>query len=221
MSDLTKVPTATLQAKSNNLRPMASDPDSKINAKEARTEAFYTKEEEPWKKGTVHFSEGGVDKTRPMTKDEYLDHIRTMSVLDIEIQQCQFAKFRDNVVSLRPDLAGLNISFTLDEEGQIKILDPDKVFNSEQLEWLTDSVNKIKDFKQTVQSHARKMMELVDHDTETFGNRYVLNLSNFANTIDYGLIISIKDQYEMNNAWITQILEKGEHREERMIDVRA
>ena len=39
MSDLTKVPTATLQAKSNNLRPMASDPDSKITAKEARAEA--------------------------------------------------------------------------------------------------------------------------------------------------------------------------------------
>lgn len=216
-----KLPAAIPPAISKNSRPATSDLDPQTAAREARAKAFYTKEEEPWKSGTVHYSEGGVDKKRPMTKDEYLDYTRSMSMLDIEIQQCMFAKFRDNLISIRPDLAGINISYTLDDEAQLKILDPDQVFNGEQLDWLTDSLNKLQDFKDTVQSHAKKMMALVDHDTETFGNRYILNLVNFADTIDYGKIISVKDQHEMNNAWIKQIQEKGERREAPVLDLHA
>lgn len=209
------------QDKLKNPQRADSGVDMQISAKEAKAKAFYTKEEEPWKAGTMHYSEEGVDQTRPITKDEYLDYMRTMSMIDIEVQQCQFDKFRNNLIAIRPDLAGINISYTLDSEAQIKILDPDQVFNGQQLEWLTDSLNTLKGFKETVQSHAKKMMALVDHDTETFGNRYVLNLNNFADTIDYGKIISIKDQHEMNNAWIKQIHEKGERREGPVVDLRA
>lgn len=215
-----KLPTP-VQGSPKSPQPFDHDTDPQIAEKEAKSKAFYTKEVEPWKSGTIHYNEGNVTKTRPMTKDEYLDYTKSMSMIDIEVQQCQFARFRENLISIRPDLAGINISYTLDDEAHIKILDPDKVFSCEQLEWLSGAMNNLKDFKETVQSHAKKIMTLVDHDTETFGNRYTLNLMNFADTIDYGKIISVKDQHEINNAWVKQVYENGQHRGEPVVDIHA
>lgn len=214
-------PPAIQLAKPANPKLVTAEVAAPLSDKEARAQAFYMREEEPWKKGVVQYTEGNEDKTRPMTKSEYLDHLKTMSILDIEIQQGNFDKFRNTLIDRRPDLAGKNISYTLDDNAQIKILDPDRVFSEEQLDWLTDSLNKLPGFRDTVQSHARKIMTLVDHDIESFGNRYVLNLMNFANTIEYGTVMSCRNQHELNDSWMSQIHEKGQLREKPLINVHA
>ncbi len=43
------------------------------SAKELLAKAFYTREEEPWRSGTVEYNEGKEIFTREMTKSEYLD----------------------------------------------------------------------------------------------------------------------------------------------------
>jgi hypothetical protein len=214
-------PTANPTATPASPKPVISEVAVALSDKEARAQAFYMREEEPWKKGVVHYIEGTEEKTRPMTKSEYLDHLKIMSILDIEIQQGNFDKFRNSLIDRRPDLAGKNINYSLDDNAQIKILDPDRVFSEEQREWLTESLNKLTGFRDTVQSHARKIMTLVDHDTEAFGNRYVLNLMNFADTIEYGTVMACRNQHELNDRWMNQIHEKGQLREKPLVNVHA
>jgi hypothetical protein len=192
-----------------------------LSAKEQLARDFYTREEEPWKKATIKVIDDDSTIVRAMTKEEYLHHTQIMSDLDLEIMQCKFDKFRKSLIDLRPDLAGMNISYTLGDDAQVKILDPEQTFNENQLEWLTKSMNGIPDFRETVQDHARKVMTLVDHDTETFGNRYVLNLSNFQDVIDYGKIMTVRNQDELSDAWIKQVQEKGQLREDLLVDVKA
>jgi hypothetical protein len=62
-------------------------------------------------------------------------------------------------------------------------------------------------------------MTLVDHDTEAFGNRYVLNLMNFADTIEYGTVMACGNQHELNDSWMNQIHEKGQLREKPLVNV--
>jgi hypothetical protein len=193
-----------------------------LSAKEQLARDFYTREEEPWKKFTTRISHyDGTTTVREMTKEEYLESKRGWSALDLRVMQSQLDKFRNSLIDMRPDLAGVNISYTLGDDAQIKVLDPQQTFNEEQLDWLTKSLNEVPHFRDTVQDHARKIMTLVDHDTETFGNRYKLSLSNFQDVIDYGKIMTVKNQDELNNAWIKQVHEKGELRGERLIDVKA
>ena len=209
-------------------KAMPLEPDSldlakteRPSAKELLAKAFYTREEEPWKGRTVLYSEGSETITRPMTKTEYLKSQKTMLALDLEIQQCQFDRFRGKLIELRPDLAGKQFSYTLGDDAQVKIIDPDNIFSGEQLEWVTDSLNNFPDFTKTAQESAKRMMALVDHDHEIFGNRFSLNLMNFEDTVDLGKLISIKDPERQQVAWIKQIEQNAERRVAPLVDVLA
>lgn len=191
------------------------------SAKELLAKAFYTREEEPWKSGTVEYNEGKEIFTREMTKAEYLDYEKSMTTLCLEIQRYDLDRFREKLVELRPDLGGRKFSYTLGDDAQVKLIDPENLFDAGQLKWMTDSLNELPGFTKTVQECARRMMILVDHDNEMFGNRFSLNLMNFQDTIDFGKLISIRDQEQQENAWIAQIRENAERRNAPLVDIVA
>lgn len=216
----------TTDQKAQKATPLEPEPadlakTEQPSAKELLAKAFYTREEEPWKSRTVLYSEGSETITRPMTKAEYLKSAKSMLALDLEIQQHQFDRFRGKLIDLRPDLAGKQFSYTLGDDARVKIIDPDNIFSGEQLEWVTDSLNNFPDFTTTAQECAKRMMVLVDHDNETFGNRFSLNLMNFQDTVDLGKLISIKDPERQQEAWIKQIEQNAERRVAPLIDVLA
>ncbi len=144
-----------------------------------------------------------------------------MLALDLEIQQHKFDKFRGKLFELRPDLAGKQFSYTLGDDARVKIIDPGNIFSGEQLEWVADSLNNFPDFTTTAQECAKRMMVLVDHDNETFGNRFSLNLMNLQDTVDLGKLISIKDPERQQEAWIKQIEQNAERRVAPLVDVLA
>lgn len=221
---LTKL--VTPDQKAQQVIPPESDPVDLAKAeqpcaKEVLAKAFYTREEEPWRSGIVEYNEGKEIFTREMTKAEYLSYEESMTTLCLGIQQYDFDRFREKLVELRPDLAGRKFSYTLGDDAQVKIIDPENLFNGEQLQWMTDSLNQLPGFTKTVQECAKRMMTLVDHDDETFGNRFSLNLMNFQDTIDFGELISVKDRELQKNAWIAQIHENAERRVAPLVDILA
>jgi len=66
--------------------------------------------------------------------------------------------------------------------------------------------------REDVQHHAKTIMTLVDHDHETFGGRYKLDISNFQDVIDYGKIMNTSVQ-KMQDEWIQQVQSNAEKRD--------
>ncbi len=60
---------------------------------QARAKAFYSREEEPWKGKIYFYSEfGGPKEERPLTKEMYLDDLKSFSNLELRIQQSIYAR---------------------------------------------------------------------------------------------------------------------------------
>ncbi|KPW37563.1 hypothetical protein ALP45_02968 [Pseudomonas coronafaciens pv. atropurpurea] len=55
-------------------------------------------------------------------------------------------------------------------------------------------------------------MTLVDHDHETFGGRYNLDISNFQDVIDYGKIMNTSEK-NRHNEWVQQVQSNAEKRD--------
>lgn len=199
----------------------APEAEPTLSAKEARAKEFYTREEEPWKgKFYLYGNNSRSAEKRPMTKEFYLRQLETDASINLTIQQSYYDRFRKELIELRPDLANKGFSYTLGDDAQIKVIAPENSLSEDEIKWLTDTLNNIEDFKENVQSHARIMMKLVDHDTEKFGEKYILNLMNFQDTIDYGKIVAIRKN-DLSEEWIRQIHENAEKREPSLIDIRA
>ncbi|CAM3411258.1 hypothetical protein PSFL111601_23305 [Pseudomonas floridensis] len=60
-----------------------------------------------------------------------------------------------------------------------------------------------------VRANAKKLMSLVDHDHETFGSRYSLNIENFNSIIDYDKILTAGIN-QMENEWVRQVKNNAE-----------
>ncbi|KAA8713882.1 hypothetical protein F4W70_08680 [Pseudomonas cannabina] len=84
------------------------------------------------------------------------------------IESDHLSKFRNELMELRPDLAGINFSYTLGDDAELKIINLDGKLGEHELKFLTDAINKKTDFKEAAREHAKIIMTLVDHDTETF-----------------------------------------------------
>ncbi|RMQ49763.1 hypothetical protein ALQ04_01306 [Pseudomonas cichorii] len=192
-----------------------------MSAKEALAKAFYTREEEPWVgKFYIYGDDFIKSELRPMTKDIYLRDLDSSAYIHLTQQQCYYDTFRKELVELRPDLANKGFSYTLGDDAQVKVIAYENSLSEDDIKWLTKALNGMDSFKESVQSHARIMMTLVDHDTETFGGKYNLNLLNFQDTIDYGKIVAIRKN-DLSDEWIKQIHQNAEKRETHMIDIKA
>lgn len=187
--------------------------------REARAKAFYTREAEPWKGKTYTYHETGkAEEERPLTKDMYLDNLKSFMRIELEVQQCIYSKIRNELGVFRPDLASQDFSYTLGDDAQIKILDPDQSLSDGDLEYLTKLFNNRRNFRDSVCEHAKMAMALVDHDDKAFGGKYKLDLLNIQNTLDYGKLIMLKPE-KMREAFVRQIIENGEKREQPLVDI--
>ncbi|MDO7927621.1 hypothetical protein Q6A51_12570 [Pseudomonas sp. KFB-139] len=192
-----------------------------LSAREARAKEFYTREEEPWKNRFYYSGSGDPDEVgTPMTKEIFLGFEEMRSASYLSLQQCYYDHFRKELIELKPELAKKGFSYTLGDDAQIKVISYENSLSEDEIKWLTDTLNNIEDFKESVQLHAKSMMILVDHDTETFGGKYNLNLMNFQDTIDYGKIVAVRKN-DLSEEWIRQIEQNAEKRESPLIDIKA
>ncbi|KAA8696631.1 Uncharacterized protein ALO80_00706 [Pseudomonas caricapapayae] len=192
--------------------------------KEELAQAFYTREEEPWLKSFYTFTDytAPVAKTemRQMTKERYLEYLNADAILMSRIQSSCYQKFRAELVDVRPDLAEKNFSYTIGDDAELKIIDLDDKLGTNEIKYLSDAINQKNQFKDAAVRHAKILMTLADHDTETFKGTYKLDLLNFQNIIDLGKIaLSKKD--DPSEIWINQIKEKAEKNSAHLIDTRA
>ncbi|MFJ4142391.1 hypothetical protein [Pseudomonas sp. NPDC089734] len=198
-----------------------AEAESVLSVKEARAKAFYTREEEPWVGKFYYNGKIGAEEIKtPMTKEIFLDFKRASSASQLRIQQSIYDTFRKELIDLKPELANKGFSYTLGDDAQIKVISYENSLSEDDLQWLTKALNGTQAFKESVQSHAKIMMTLVDHDTEIFGEKYNLNLLNFQNTIDYGKIIAIRKN-DLNDGWIQQIHQNAEKRETHLLYIKA
>ena len=217
----TPIPTHVLPRPSGPGAEKALSSTPKINEdpREARAKAFYTREAEPWKNRTYFGAEiGGPIEERPMPKEMYLDHLKSFSNIELQIQQSMYGKIRNELGVFRPGLANKKFSYTLGDDAQVKILNQDALLSEGDLEYLTKRLNNYRGFRDSVQAHAKMAMALVDHDDKAFGGKYKLDLLNIQDTLDYGKLILLKPE-KMHEAFVRQIIENGEKREEPLVDI--
>ncbi|WP_122550257.1 hypothetical protein [Pseudomonas viridiflava] len=188
--------------------------------KEALAKEFYTKEEEPWNKISHNYMQNGVlVSMQHYAKEIYLLSMRVSASRELDNQYAFFHHFKEQVLETRPDLAEKNFSFTLGDDAEIKILDPGKKLNDDDLQWLTRTINSDGDFKSSVRDGAKLIMSLVDHDPKNFSGKTNLTLLNFQDIIDLGKVIS--DPIDMTEGWIKQVKEHDENKGDSLIDTYA
>ncbi|MCQ2992540.1 hypothetical protein NLO88_00875 [Pseudomonas syringae] len=168
--------------KTNSVGKLVLDPSAK--APEAKETEHYVYEEAPWLKLTIN---GPL--VEMSEKSFYLINITLESIGKTEKINSAFKEFSEHLKDLRPDIASTNYGFTLDENANIKILDGRQPLCGADKIWLTDEINKFKDFRNTVHAHSKTLMALVDH-TKDFGGKYNLNRHNFQSVIDYKDILN-------------------------------
>ncbi|POP89659.1 hypothetical protein CXB40_29680 [Pseudomonas syringae pv. avii] len=104
------------------------------------------------------------------------------------IQSSCYQKLRAELVDLRPDLAGKNFSYTVGDDAELKIIDLDDKLGTNEIKYLSDAINQKTQLKDAALTHAKILMTLADHDTDTFKGTYKFDLLNFKNIIDLGKI---------------------------------
>jgi hypothetical protein len=166
--------------------------DTGAKAPEAKEIEHYVYEEAPWLKLTIN---GPL--VEMSEKSFYLINITLDSIGQTEKINSAFKEFSERLKDLRPNIASTDYGFTLDENANIKILDGRQPFSDADKTWLTDEINKFKDFRTSVHAHSKTLMALVDH-TKDFGGKYNLNRYNFQSVIDYKDILNTShhDFYE-------------------------
>ncbi|WP_141230137.1 hypothetical protein [Pseudomonas sp. Irchel 3A5] len=173
-----------VEGKTNSVEKAVLAPGEKAPEKVEDIE-HYVYEEAPWLK--LSFD----DPIMEMCKDGiYLLGIVSESSGKLTKINSAFEEFSEHIKDLRPDIASSNYSFTLDENANIKILDGRQPLSEADKLWLTDEINKFKDFRNTVHAHSKALMAVVDH-TKNFGGKYNLNRHNFQSVIDYKDILNI------------------------------
>ncbi|SDR54024.1 hypothetical protein [Pseudomonas cannabina] len=128
--------------------PLDTLPETKstLSTKEAAAKAFYTREDQPWLnrpyRYTDHTQPEVKTEIRSMTKQEYIEDAYAWSGLMSRIESDHLSKFRNELMELRPDLAGINFSYTLGDDAELKIINLDGKLGEHELKFLTDAINK-------------------------------------------------------------------------------
>lgn len=191
-------------------------PRSVEDERQAQAKAFYTREEEPWLKGYSK-SEMTPEKSAA-AKEMYLSELKRDSIDALKFQGEHYGRMLTEIGIYRQDLAKKNFSYTLGDDGKVKLLDPDNSFTEHERKYLTSLLNEDKKFTESVIKFAKMTMALVDHDDKAFGGKFKLDLLNFKDTVDYRKLMT-SDSKDIYKNLISQILEKGEKREEPLVDV--
>jgi len=180
-----------VDGKTNSVEKAVLAPDEKAPEKAEEIE-HYVYEEAPWLKLNYDdpFMEAFKDRI-------YLFEMACEASSKLTDINSTFEEFSEYIKDLRPDIVSTNYGFTLDENANIKILDGRQPLDEADKLWLTNEINKFKDFRNTVHDHSKALMAVVDHSKD-FGGKYNLNRHNFQSVIDYRDILntSQRDFYE-------------------------
>ncbi|PHN32631.1 hypothetical protein [Pseudomonas sp. ICMP 561] len=173
-----------VEGKTNSVEKAVLAPGEKAPEKAEEIE-HYVYEEAPWLKLKYDdpFMEAFKDRI-------YLFEMACEASSKLTDINSTLEKFSEYIKDLRPDIVSTNYGFTLDKNANIKILDGRQPLDEADKLWLTDEINKFKDFRNTVHAHSKALMTVVDH-TKDFGGKYNLNRHNFQSVIDYKDILNI------------------------------
>ncbi|WP_439884643.1 hypothetical protein ACTACK_21045 [Pseudomonas syringae] len=173
---------------------------------------FYEYQKEPWLSEPVN----------PLVtnREQYVAHEKTLNAIDLRLMQITYDAYRRDLIETHPDLANKKFGFTLGEDASLKIIDHDNSLTEADRTVLTESINNFQELKSMVQANAKMLMTLVDHDHETFGSRYDLNIGNFHSIIDYDKIFYAGIN-QMEHEWVRQVQNHAEKISHSYISVSA
>lgn len=120
--------------------------------------------------------------------------------------------FMKSLAETHPELASKRFGLTLGGDASIKIIDYDDGLTEADEFALAEAVNEFEDFKYKLQSVAKCIMTLVDHDYKTFGGRYKLDLENFQYVIDLSKVLKASAE-QQHDEWVQQVHWGAEKRE--------
>ncbi|SHN18648.1 hypothetical protein SAMN05216593_11211 [Pseudomonas asturiensis] len=182
------------------------------DATTAKEKPFYECEKEPWLSEPVD----------PLitNREEYVAHQKMFNAIDLRLMQITYDAYRKELIDTHPDIANKKFGFTLDESASLKIIGYDNSLTETDRAVLTESINNFQELKSMVQANAKMLMTLVDHDHETFGNRYNLNIENFHSIIDYDKILNTGINL-MQSEWVRQVQSNAEKISHSYISVSA
>ena len=181
-----------------------------MEAKGTEGKPFYEYQEKPW------LTDPGFEQCED--KNEYLCHKKNIEYLALAATQISHDRFMSTLADTHPEIAAKKFGFTLDRNAFIKVIDYGNTLSEDEKYMLTEALNNFENFKDNLQDRARAFMILVDHDHETFGGRYTLNLDNFQNVIDFGRLFGTS-QKAMGAEWVRQVELNAERRDSAYVSV--
>lgn len=169
---------------------------------------FYETREAPW-------------LAEHLGKDDYLEKLNKESNHALHRAWDDYHDFKENLKFLNPVLGNKHFGVTLEMDRSIRITDPDGVLTAAETSYLTEQMNERPALVGNLQTHARTVLELLDHDTEKFGGKYRLDMESFKHVIDYGQIFSRNSIGNFMDTWAYQIQRYADKREEPLVTASA
>lgn len=168
---------------------------------------FYTYEEAPW-------------QAKGMSKEIYIENVRASGISSLNNVYAEYSSFKQDLAYTNPELANKYFGFGLRADLSIAVTDPDNVLTDAELGFLSEKMNQLDTLKEHMRTHARAVLQLVDHD-DMFEGRYSLTLDTFQSVIDYGAIFCRNPTNSFNDAWIDQVERGATQRERSLINVKV
>ncbi|WP_439884644.1 hypothetical protein ACTACK_21055 [Pseudomonas syringae] len=184
----------------------------KADTAATKEKSFYEYQKEPWLSETVN----------PLVtnREQYVAEEKLFNAMNLDLMRITYDVYRKVLADTYPELATKKFGFTLDEDASLKIIDHDNSLTEADRAVLTESINDFQELKSMVQANAKMLMTLVDHDHETFGSRYDLNIGNFHSIIDYDKLLYAGIN-QMENEWVRQVQNHAEKISHSYISVSA
>ena len=183
-----------------------------VDTSVTKEKPFYEDQKEPWLSEPVN----------PLVtnREQYVAEEKLFNAMNLDLMRITYDAYRKELADTYPELATKKFGFTLDEDASLKIIDHDNSLTEADRAVLTESINNFQELKSMVQAYAKMLMKLVDHDHETFGSRYDLNIENFHSIIDYDKILAVGIN-QMKNEWERQVQSHAEKISHSYISVSA
>ena len=120
-----------------------------------------------------------------------------------------------------PALAQQKFGFSVDGNGKLVVLDTQYAFNDKQRERLTSLLNQSQALVDAAKRMARLNIEQVESSDVNDIGRFQLDMDNYAQTIDLGLVVGYRagDRDRFYGTWTNQLWNKGEVRYGQWIQI--
>ena len=189
-------------------QPAAGQAATEPTVQKSTERPFYEYQDEPW------LTEPGIEVVAAV--GGFVKWAKIEELLDFALMHSVYDSFMRRLGDAHPEIAGKKFGFTLGADTSIKIVGCDDRMTENEKSVLTDAINNHTGFKFQLHLVARGYMTLVDHDRETFGGRYRLDIDNFNRVIDFSKILGA-GQAGMHDEWVRQVIANAEQRDSSSI----